>query len=230
MEGRTYIRRQGRVTRAQARSLAEHLEGYRIPDDASLDVARLFGRPGPLALEIGFGMGHGLLAYAGAHPETNCIGAEVYRPGIGALVTSLVREGIDNVRIFEGDARILLRERLPERSLDEVMIYFPDPWPKKRHHKRRLVEPGFVSLIASRLAPDGRLLLATDWEAYAVQMLAVLEAEPALVNDAGAGQYAQRPPERPLTRFEARGLRLGHRVWDLAFTRRQTNSATTESR
>lgn len=230
MSERTYVRRHGRATLAQTRALAAHFATYRVGGEGLIDVDALFGRHGPLVVEIGFGMGHGLLAYATAHPDANCLGAEVYRPGIGALVAALERDGIGNVRIFEGDARVLLRERLPAHCIDTALIYFPDPWPKKRHWKRRLVDPAFVALLASRMKSSGRVLLATDWADYAAQMLAVLEAEPAFVNEAGPGCYAARPPERPLTRFEARGLRLGHAVRDLAFRRRQTNSATTESR
>jgi len=217
-EGRVYIRRQGRMTRAQALALERDFDRYRLPG-APFDAEHTFGRRAPLVLEIGFGMGHGLLAYAGAHPEVNCIGAEVYRPGIGALVAALRRSGTANVRIFEGDARHLVDTILPASSLALAMVYFPDPWPKKRHHKRRLIEPGFVSVLVSRLRPGGRLRLATDWEDYAYSMQAVLDAEPELVNEAGAGRFAERSEERPVTRFEARGLGLGHAVWDLAYVR-----------
>jgi tRNA (guanine-N7-)-methyltransferase len=217
---RTYIRRQGRITRGQADALARHLEAFRLPDAGTLDPVAVFGRTGPLVVEIGFGMGQGLVAYAREFAHANCIGAEVYRPGIGALLAAAVREGCANLRVYEGDARVLVAERLPRGSVDLAMIYFPDPWPKKRHHKRRLVNAPFAALLADRLAPSGRVQLATDWEPYALEMLAVLDAEPGLENEAGCGAFAPRPPERPLTRFEARGLRLGHHVWDLAYRRR----------
>jgi tRNA (guanine-N7-)-methyltransferase len=216
---RTYIRRQGRITRAQADALARYGAAFRLPESARLDAPAVFGRGGPLVLEIGFGMGQALVDYARAHPEANCIGAEVYRPGIGALIVAARREGLTNLRVFEGDARVLLAERLAPGTLDLVLVYFPDPWPKKRHHKRRLVNDTFVELLASRLTVGGQLRLATDWEPYAQQMLAVLEALPQLQNEAGTGCFAPRPDERAPTRFEARGLRLGHRVWELAFRR-----------
>jgi tRNA (guanine-N7-)-methyltransferase len=206
------------MTRAQAVALERDFATYRLPD-APFDGERAFGRTAPLVLEIGFGMGQGLLAYASAHPEANCIGAEVYRPGIGSLVAALRRTGTSNVRIYEGDARLLVETLLPPDSLSLVLIYFPDPWPKKRHHKRRLIEPEFVAVLASRLQPGGRLRLATDWEDYALRMIEVLENEPTLVNEAGAGCFAARSDDRPVTRFEARGLTLGHAVWDLAYVR-----------
>ena len=228
---RTYIRRRGRITRAQAAALANELDPIRVPADRPLDAVALFGRSGPLVLEIGFGMGHALLEYARANPDANCIGAEIYQPGIGALARALADAEIVNVRIFEGDARELVAALLPDAALARAMIYFPDPWPKKRHHKRRLIEPGFVSRLARKLEPGGRLLLATDWEDYAHTIMDALEAEPLLENVAGAGRFAA-PSRTSPTRFEARGARLGHRVWDFEFARRrsQRNAATTESR
>ena len=216
---RTYIRRRGRITRAQAAALGDDLDRVRVPPDRPVDAIALFGRSAPLVLEIGFGMGQALLAYAQANPHANCVGAEIYRPGIGALARALRTSDVGNVRIFEGDARELVGTLLPDGSLSLAMIYFPDPWPKKRHHKRRLIEPGFVAALARRLAPGGRLLLATDWETYARAMLDVLTAEPLLENLAGARRFAAPSRDGP-TRFESRGARLGHRVWDLAFARR----------
>ncbi len=220
-----YTRRQGRITRGQAAALERHLEAYRLDAREPFDAVQAFGRSGPIALEVGFGMGQGLLDFARANPAFNCIGAEVYRPGIGSLLAGLVREEITNVRIYEGDARALVAG-LPAECLTKVMVYFPDPWPKKRHHKRRLIEPGFVSSLARVLEIRGELSAATDWEDYAHQMLGVFDAEPALVNASGPGNFAPRPASRPLTRFEQRGIRLGHPVWDLIYTK----APTTESR
>ena len=216
---RTFIRRRGRITRAQAAALANDLDPIRVPADRPIDGLAIFGRPGPLVLEIGFGMGHALLDYAKSNPDANCIGAEIYRPGIGALARALKDGEIANVRIFEGDARHLIAALLPDGALSLAMIYFPDPWPKKRHHKRRLIEPEFVSRLARKLEAGGRLLLATDWEDYAHAMMEALEAEPLLENVAGAGRFAE-PSRASPTRFETRGTRLGHRVWDFEFVRR----------
>ena len=221
-QSRVYIRRQGRMTRAQSRGLATLLEQYQVPSSATqVCWATLFGRAAPLCIEVGFGMGHALLATAQRHPEWNCIGVEVYRPGIGALLNALDAAQLENVRIVEGDARAVLAERVEPGSLHRAMVFFPDPWPKSKHHKRRLVNAEFAALIASRLAADGELLVASDWEHYAQAMQVVLDGEPGLENSAGAGHFAARNDERPTTRFEARGLRLGHQVWDLAYRRRQ---------
>lgn len=213
------------MTKAQAAALRDHFARYQTTPDQRFDRAAAFARSAPLALEIGFGMGQGLLEFASRHPDFDCIGAEVYRPGIGSLVAALDREGLTNVRIFEGDARALV-DSLAAASIARIMVYFPDPWPKKRHHKRRLIEPQFAQSLATILAADGRLLLATDWEDYAQEMLAVLDAQPMLENVAGAGAFSPRPDDRPLTRFESRGLALGHGVWDLIYRK----AVTTESR
>ncbi len=213
------------MTKAQAAALRDHFARYQVVPNGRFDPCDAFARSGPIALEIGFGMGQGLLEFARAHPQFNCIGAEVYRPGIGSLVAALEREGVTNVRIFEGDARALVESIVPA-SLARIMVYFPDPWPKKRHHKRRLVEPRFIESLATILAPDGALLLATDWKDYALEMLAMLDAQPMLENVAGAGAFSPRPEDRPLTRFESRGIALGHGVWDLIYRK----AATTESR
>jgi tRNA (guanine-N7-)-methyltransferase len=220
-ESRTYIRRQGRITRAQAAALGSDLERIRVRGDAPIDELALFGRGGPLVLEIGFGMGQALLAHATANPSANCIGAEIYRPGIGSLARAVRELDVRNVRIFEGDARYLVGALLADDSVSLAMVYFPDPWPKKRHHKRRLIAPDFVALLARKLAPGGRWLLATDWQDYAHAMMAALEAEPLLENAAGPGRFAMPSRDAP-TRFEARGTRLGHRVWDLTFARRSS--------
>lgn len=207
------------MTRAQARALADPGAFLLGSEDEPLDVSTTFGREGPLGIEIGFGMGHALLAWAADRPEWNLLGIEVYEPGIGALLLGLEREALGNVRVIEGDAARVLETRVTEGSVDEIRIFFPDPWPKKRHHKRRLVQPDFVRLLSTRLKPGATLWLATDWEPYAEWMLEVLQKAPELRNAAAAG-FAERGAERITTRFEARGERLGHDVWDLVFIRR----------
>jgi tRNA (guanine-N7-)-methyltransferase len=215
---RLYIRRRGRMTRAQARALESLYERHCLPATGEpIDDAAWFGRDAPLALEVGFGMGHALVHLAATHPDWNCIGIEIYRPGIGALLNRCEGEGIDNVRILEGDARAALAQRIRPRSLQRVHVFFPDPWPKSKHHKRRLIEAGFVQLLVSRMRVGGRLLLATDWEDYAEWMLAVLNGEPRLRNLDPAGRFASAPEDRPSTRFAERGIRLGLPVRDLAF-------------
>jgi len=209
------------MTRAQARALDTLWPRYRTESsDEPVDWSRAFGRTAPLFVEIGFGMGHALLATARAHPDWNCLGIEVYRPGIGAVLNALEAEQLANVRIVEGDARAVLADMMTEGALERVAVYFPDPWPKSKHHKRRLINVEFVALVASRLRPGGEFHLATDWQDYAEEMRAVLDAEPALENLAGVGAFAARDAERPTTRFEARGVRLGHAVWDFAYRRR----------
>lgn len=168
-------------------------------------------------LEIGFGMGETTARIAAEHPDVDYLGVEVHTPGVGALLKRIGELGLSNVRIVQHDAVEVVRYMLPEASLDGVHVFFPDPWHKKRHHKRRLIQAEFVRLLASRLKPGAYLHLATDWEDYAHQMLAVLSAEPSLTNTAEG--FADRPAYRPLTKFEQRGLRLGHRVWDLIFRR-----------
>jgi tRNA (guanine-N7-)-methyltransferase len=220
---RVYIRRKGRMTRAQARALATLFDRYQLPMSASpVDWTAVFGRIAPLLLEIGFGMGHALIDAAQRHPDWNCVGVEVYRPGIGALLNAISAAQLTNIRIIEGDAREVLAGMIGPAQLHRLIVFFPDPWPKSKHHKRRLVNDEFATLAASRLAEDGRLLVATDWAHYAAAMLAVLDAEPGLDNVCGTGQFAPRAIERPMTRFEARGAGLGHAVWDLAYRRRGT--------
>lgn len=178
----------------------------------------MFGREAALGLEIGFGSGQALLDWAESAPDWNLLGIEVYEPGIGSLLKGLTERSLGNVRVLSEDALVVLGSRIAPGSLDEVRIFFPDPWPKKRHHKRRLVSPAFAAMLVSAMRPGARLRLATDWQEYAEQMLAVLNAEPGLSNDAGDG-YAPRFEGRNVTRFEARGQRLGHAVWDLCFSR-----------
>jgi tRNA (guanine-N7-)-methyltransferase len=181
------------------------------------DFSLAFGRQAPLVLEIGFGMGDATAQIAAALPGSNFIGVEVHEPGVGALLRRIGELGLNNLRIVQHDAVQVLEQMIAPASLAGVHIYFPDPWHKKRHHKRRLLQPGFVTRLATRLAPGGYLHCATDWQPYAEQMLQVLSSEAALRNTADG--YAPRPDWRPLTKFEARGLKLGHGVWDLLFGR-----------
>ncbi len=216
---RSYVRRSGRMTEAQRRALDEYLPVLGLPADRRCDLREAFGRNAPRCAELGFGMGDALIEMAGASPERDFLGVEVYEPGIGRVLHQAMSRGLTNLRVIAGDAVEVLSGCLPEESLHEVYLFFPDPWPKKRHHKRRLVNPAFARLVASRLVPGGRFLLATDWPPYALHMLEVLEGEPMLRNLAGAGHFAPRAPERVLTRFERRAAGLGHSVRDLSFAR-----------
>ena len=202
------------LERLSARYSLDPLEGV-------IDFDAAFGRRAPLSFEIGFGAGDALLARAQARPDWNHVGVEVHRPGVGRALIQAEHLGLDNLRVMTRDAVEILREQVDPDRLDEVVIEFPDPWHKKRHHKRRLVQPAFARLVAERLAPGGVLRLATDWADYATQMRAVLDAEPAFINLSTSDDgYVERPVTRPLTRFEARGARLGHAVADLAYCRR----------
>ncbi|MHB1215526.1 MAG: tRNA (guanosine(46)-N7)-methyltransferase TrmB [Thiobacillus sp.] len=221
---RSYVLRAGRVGSGQARALAEIGPQFMLPYQPELpDLDAAFGRtasnsnPVPRILEIGFGMGEGLAEIAAAHPENDYLGVEVHTPGVGALLKQLGERGLTNVRVIQHDAVEVLTHMLAPASLAGIHIFFPDPWHKKRHHKRRLIQSPLVSLLASRLQPAGYIHLATDWQDYAEQMLAVLSAEPLLQNT--VADYAPRPETRPLTKFEQRGIRLGHGVWDLVFRR-----------
>ncbi len=219
---RSYVLRAGRMGSGQVRALAELGPRFVLPFQAvPIDAASLFGRQAPCVLEIGFGMGQASAAIAAARPDTDFIGVEVHEPGVGALLRLIAEHGLQNLRIVRHDAVEVLQQMIAPASLAGVHVFFPDPWHKKRHHKRRLIQPALVSLLASRLLPGGVLHCATDWEPYAEQMLQVLQAEPLLVNTAapGSGGWAQRPDYRPLTKFEARGLLLGHGVRDLVFRR-----------
>jgi tRNA (guanine-N7-)-methyltransferase len=217
---RSFVRREGRITEAQRRALNELLPRYGVPEDnVLLDFVTLFGRDTPVHLEIGFGNGEALAAMAAAHPQNNYLGIEVHRPGVGVLLRRLSADSIANVRVISADAKDVLEQRIPDGALDAVSIFFPDPWPKNRHHKRRLVQPVFIELLRRKLKIGGQISLATDWEDYAQHMLAVLSVAVGFENSAGANRFALRPVARPLTKFERRGQRLGHSVWDLMFRR-----------
>jgi tRNA (guanine-N7-)-methyltransferase len=218
---RSFVMRTGRMTVGQTRALTEFWPRYGVeftPQALSLDA--VFGRAAPRTLEIGFGNGEHLAALAAAHPERDYFGVEVHRPGVGHLFLLATTQNLANVRVSTHDAVEVLHEQIAPASLDEVLVLFPDPWHKKRHHKRRLIQAPFVELVASRLRPGGVLRLATDWEEYALQMLEVLSAAKTLfANLSPTGDWLPRPEERAPTRFEKRGARLGHGVWDLAFKR-----------
>jgi len=219
---RSYVLRMGRLTDGQQRAFDEHWPRFGLSQaDGPLDYAAVFGRDAPRVLEIGFGMGQSLVAMAAAAPATDFIGIEVHRPGVGKLLHSMEEKGVGNIRIYCHDAVEVLRDCIAPASLDTIQIFFPDPWHKKRHQKRRLIQPAFAEQLVAYLKPGGILHLATDWENYAGQMLEVLSATPGLENTAGAGSYAPKPESRPLTKFEQRGERLGHGVWDLLFRRTQ---------
>jgi len=215
---RSYVVRAGRMGPGQQRALAELAPRFVLPyAQAECDFSAAFGRAAPRVVEIGFGMGDATAQIAAARPDTDFIGIEVHPPGVGALLQRIGQFGLTNLRIVQHDAVEVLEHMVARASLAGVHVFFPDPWHKKRHHKRRLIQPAFVTLLASRLAPGGYLHCATDWQPYALQMLEVLSAEPLLRNRFEG--YAPRPDYRPLTKFEQRGMRLGHGVWDLVFER-----------
>lgn len=218
---RSFVRRAGRITHGQKSALDRLWSVYGIPDlPRILDPDALFASKGKFILEIGFGNGEALVQMATAQSEDRFLGVEVYTSGIGRLLSAAEQASLSNLRVVNVDAVELLRDRLEASVLDQVCIWFPDPWPKKRHHKRRLIQPDFVSLLATRIKAGGRLLLATDWAPYAEHMLEVMEAHPAFDNLAGTGQYSAKPEERPTTKFERRGLALGHAVYDLVYRRK----------
>jgi tRNA (guanine-N7-)-methyltransferase len=216
---RSFVLRAGRMGSGQTKAMEELGPRFVLPYAATpMDWPQVFDRQAPRILEIGFGMGGATAEIARGHPENDYLGVEVHTPGVGALLKRIGELDLANLRIVQHDAVEVLRHMLAEASLDGIHIFFPDPWHKKRHHKRRLIQPAFVELLASRLKPGGYLHLATDWEDYARQMLEVLAANPLLRNTTDT--YAPRPDHRPLTKFEQRGLRLGHGVRDLVFCRR----------
>jgi tRNA (guanine-N7-)-methyltransferase len=218
---RSFVRREGRLTPSQERAIDQLWPRYSLEQaDAVLNLDKLFGRNAPKVLEIGFGNGASLAEMAQKQADHDFIGVEVHRPGVGQLLNAIEHMGLTNLRVECTDAVELLKQRFPSACLDRVQIYFPDPWHKKRHHKRRIIQPDFVKLLADRIKPGGYLHLATDWQHYADHMLEDISQNNDFVNCADAGQnYIPRPDYRPLTKFEQRGHRLGHGVWDLLFKR-----------
>ncbi len=215
---RSFVHRSGRLTRAQRRALDTLWPRYGADAAEAMDPGALFDRRGPLMLEVGFGMGDALVAMAAAHPERNYLGVEVYPPGIGSALLKVDAGALANVRLVRADVMDVLRS-LKNDSLDGVLVFFPDPWPKKRHHKRRLVQTPFVDLVCDKLVIGGTFELATDWAPYAVDMLALIDGHSCFLNLAGKGHFAPRPAERPVTKFQRRGERLGHAIFDLVFQR-----------
>ncbi len=223
---RSFVLRQGRFTEAQQRAFDALWPRFGLDyTGAPRDFDATFGRRAPRILEIGFGNGEALRYSAARDPARDHIGIEVHAPGVGRLLNALAEDDAQNVRLYHHDAVEVLEHEIADDALDEVRIYFPDPWHKKRHHKRRLVNPAFAALLVRKLAPGGRLHLATDWQDYAEQMWDVLDATAGLANRAGPRGHVPRPDWRPQTHFEARGLRLGHGVWDLLYDRIATTGA-----
>lgn len=219
-EIKSYVMRAGRMTPGQQRGIEQGMPKFGLQlTDGMQDFDRVFGRQAPRSLEIGFGMGQSLLEMAQAAPEQDFIGIEVYQAGVGALLNGLLASNINNVRVYNCDALDVLKKAVPDASLDRVMLFFPDPWHKSRHHKRRIVQPDFARLVCSKLKVGGIFHLATDWQPYAEHMLEVLNATPGFTNLSAEQTWVPRPAERPMTKFEQRGERLGHGVWDLKFSR-----------
>jgi tRNA (guanine-N7-)-methyltransferase len=215
---RIYVVRAGRMTDGQRNAFDNSWAQYGLTlADGAIDTDTEFGRSGPKVLEIGFGMGDSLLQMAAAEPEPAFIGIEVHPPGVGTLMNGAKERGIENLRVYLADANDVLEECFAAQSIDRLQLYFPDPWHKKKHNKRRIVQPEFVQLVREKLRPGGVLHMATDWEHYAEQMLETLDAAEGFENIAGLGAYSPRPDYRPMTKFEMRGERLGHGVWDLIY-------------
>lgn len=216
---RSFVIRSGRMTEGQRLAFEQWWAPYGLSlHEGMLNFEKVFDNQNPVVLEVGFGMGDSLLTMAQAEPNKNFIGIEVHPPGVGRLISNAGKAGLTNLRVYMADAKDVLNECIPNESLARFQLYFPDPWHKKKHHKRRLVQPDFVQLISSKLRPDGFLHMATDWQSYAEHMLRVLAVEPALQNT--TDDYADKPSFRPTTKFELRGERLGHDVWDLLFTKK----------
>ncbi|WP_018693034.1 tRNA (guanosine(46)-N7)-methyltransferase TrmB [Algicola sagamiensis] len=220
-EIKSFVKREGRLTKGQASALENHWATMGLNhEDGLLDFGQVFGNDNPVVLEIGFGMGKSLVQMAKEAPEKNFIGIEVHRPGVGACLMEAQEHGVTNLRVYEHDAVEVLRDCIPDNGLHTVQLFFPDPWHKKRHHKRRIVQPKFAQDIAQKLATGGFFHMATDWENYAEHMLEVMSAAPGYTNTSEQGDYVPRPDSRPLTKFENRGQRLGHGVWDLIFQKK----------
>ena len=213
---RSFVKREGRLTPGQEAAIKTGWPVYGLDPATPINPYELFANDHLVTLEIGFGNGESLAEMAEKYPERNFIGVEVHRPGVGHLLRVILEKELSNVRLFDTDAIDVLEKAIPAHSLDCVQLFFPDPWHKKRHHKRRIVQPEFLDLIHSRLKVGGRFHTATDWENYAEHMMLTLKTHPGFVNANKSG-YAERPENRPLTKFENRGLRLGHGVWDLVF-------------
>jgi tRNA (guanine-N7-)-methyltransferase len=216
---RSFVLRAGRTTTAQQRALTELWPAYGIDSKDALDIGTIFGRSAPCCLEIGFGTGEVIAHLAETDPQRDYLGIEVHRSGVGRLLLRAEQSGLRNLRVICDDAVEVLRDRIADDTFDEVLVFFPDPWHKKRHHKRRLIDAPFAALLAAKLRRGGTLRLATDWQDYAQQMLAVCNATAGLQNQSADATYVDRPQFRPPTRFERRGERLGHGVWDLAFVK-----------
>lgn len=215
---RSYVLRQGRLTTGQAHALEHFWLYYGIDfSHTALDLNQVFGRPAPKILDIGVGMGDTSIALAAAHPENDYLAVEVHKPGIGSLIRQARDADINNIRVICNDVLEVLMHQIPDRCLDHVYIFFPDPWPKKRHHKRRLINPEFLSLLLPKLRAHGRIFIATDWQELAEHVLAVCDNQQGFINLAGKGNAAPRPTWRPLTKFEQRGKKLQHSVWDFVF-------------
>jgi len=215
---RSFVKREGRLTKGQATAIERLWPTLGLTlDSGRLDLAQVFHRKAPVTLEIGFGMGHSLVEMAANDPERDFICIEVHEPGVGACLMAVEEAGIDNLRVFHEDAVEVLKQCIPDKSLNCVQIFFPDPWHKKRHHKRRIVNPEFLSLLTQKLESGGIIHLATDWENYAEHMLEVLNGASDLSNLSASGDYVPRPESRPKTKFERRGEGKGHGVWDLQF-------------
>ena len=217
---RSFVRRQGRLTEGQSRALDTLWQDYGLQLDLGrLDYTQVFGNQNPVILEIGFGNGASLLEMAQSQPDKNFIGVEVHRPGVGKLINDAHQAGVHNIRVFCDDAIDVLEQSIADHSLQGVQLFFPDPWHKKRHNKRRIVQPKFAQQIGAKLQTGGYFHLATDWQPYAEHMMEVMTAARGYSNQAGKCLYSERPTYRPITKFEQRGKRLGHGVWDLIFTR-----------
>jgi tRNA (guanine-N7-)-methyltransferase len=217
---KSFVMRAGRMTEGQQRGLDQGWPKFGLQlADGLRDFDQVFGRSAPRTFEIGFGMGHSTLEMAAASPEQDFIGVEVHRPGVGALLNGLMTHNLQNMRVYSCDAMEVLRDCVADASLDRVLLFFPDPWHKAKHNKRRIVQPAFAELVRQKLKVGGVLHMATDWQPYAEYMLEVMNVAPGYQNQAEDGQYVPRPAERPTTKFERRGERLGHGVWDLKFQR-----------
>lgn len=218
---RSYVIRSGRMTDAQKTAYDHHWQTYGLTlVNSQLDFASEFGRDAPLVLEIGFGMGDSLIQMCVDNPESNFVGIEVHPPGVGRIMNNAAKHRLENLKVFLADAKDVLNESIADNSLSRIQIYFPDPWHKKKHNKRRLLQAEFLGQLAKKLKPEGLLHMATDWEPYAQQMLEVGTAEPLLENKSTGDGYVPRPFWRPETKFEKRGAKLGHGIWDLLFKKK----------